>query len=115
MAQSPEQEALWLTVQTGVCTAGRSSVTPLGSRRPVIVDAEYAGDEIIAAMRWLVDNEQEARALRPLELFVRLRGEATRGRLGSARMAQAEALHGLTNVPPGRPVRFVPLDAEEVV
>ena len=35
-----------------------------------------------------------------------LRGVAVRGKHGSARTAQADALHGMTGVAPGRPVTF---------
>ncbi len=50
----------------------------------------------------------------PLRLFVRLRGVATRGSQGSGRAAQADALHGLTNVAPGNPVRWSDADPNEV-
>ena len=110
-----ERDALWLAVQGHVCTKSVAYVVPLGSSSAVAVDRGYAGDELVAAMSWLLEHEEEARTLSPLKLFIRLRGEATRGRLGSARRAQADALHGMTEVPPGRPVRFLALDADEAV
>ena len=112
---SRERDALWLAVESSVCTRGVVYVVPLGSATAVPVDREYATDELLAAMSWLLGHEDAARQMRPLELFIRLRGEATRGRLGSARRAQADALHGLTGVPAGCPLGFLPLDADEAV
>jgi len=74
------------------------------------VTAEYATDELIAAMSWLLAHDGEARKLRPLELFIMLRGVATKGANGSGRAAQADALHGMTNVEQGQPVRWTKLD-----
>ena len=74
----------------------------MGSTSQVLVGAEHTTDELIAAMSWLTRHEDEARELDPLNLFIALRGVATRGADGSARAAQADALHGLTDVPLGR-------------
>ena len=61
-------------------------------------------------MSWLTRHEGKARDLDPLSLFVALRGVATRGADGSARAAQADALHGMTNVPMGRMVFWRAID-----
>ena len=76
-------------------------MTPLGSSTQVVVTADHATTELIAAMTWLIAHEQQARAMLPLELFVALRGVATRGASGSARAAQPDRLHGMTGVPAG--------------
>ena len=112
---SSQRDVLWLAVEHHVCTKAVVYVVPLGSSSAIPVDRGYATDELVASMSWLLEHEEEARALPPLKLFIRLRGEATRGRLGSARRAQADALHGMTEVPPGRPVRFLALDDDEAV
>jgi hypothetical protein len=97
-----------------VCTRGLCRVVPMGSRAAVPVTSEHATDELIAAMEWLRVHEDEAREMAPRELFIRLRGVATRGALGSARAAQADALHGMTHVSPGEPVVFAEFDWTEV-
>jgi hypothetical protein len=107
---SAERDALWLTVQEAVCTKGLRSVTPLGSRAPVVVSAEHATIELIAAMEWLARHENAARRMGPLRLFVMLRGVATRSPAGSGRAARLDALRGITDVPPGSPVRWSDLD-----
>ena len=107
---SQERDALWLAVQTAICTHGFAWVTPLGSTSRVFVGTDHATDELIAAMMWLTHHEDEARELDPLRLFIALRGVATRGADGSARVAQADALHGMTNVPMGRMVYWRPID-----
>lgn len=107
---STERDRLWLVVQECICTRGAAAVTPLGSRSQIVVTAEYASDELIAAMTWLQTHDHDARRLRPLELFVMLRGVATKGANGSGRAAQADALHGMTNVEQGQPVRWTNLD-----
>lgn len=107
---SAERDRLWLVVQECVCTRGAAAVTPLGSASQIVVTAEYATDELIAAMSWLLAHDGEARKLRPLELFIMLRGVATKGANGSGRAAQADALHGMTNVEQGQPVRWTNLD-----
>jgi hypothetical protein len=109
--RTPERDALWFTVRATVCTRGKALVTPLGSAAQVWVTEDHVTTELIAAMAWLVKHEAEARRLSPDSLFVQLRGEATKGANGSGRAAQADALHGMTNVPPGHPVRFDELDA----
>jgi hypothetical protein len=82
----------------------------MGSTSRVLVGADQATAELIAAMSWLTRHEDEARKLDPLSLFIALRGVATRGADGSARAAQADALHGMTNVPLGRMVYWRPID-----
>jgi len=111
---SPERDRVWLTVEDAVCTRGLATVTPLGSSSSIPVTEEQATDELIAAMQWLMSHEDEAREMPPLRLFVRLRGVATRGSHGSGRAAQADALHGMTNVAPGNPVRWSDADPSEV-
>lgn len=111
---SPERDALWLAVRDAVCTRGLCLVTPLGSTTAIPVTSEHATGELLAAMEWIFDHERQARAMAAARLYVRLRGVATRGGSGSARMAQADALHGLTNVSPGDPVVFVDDDQVEV-
>lgn len=105
-----QRDALWLAVESAVCTHGFASVTPMGSTSRVLVGADQATAELIAAMSWLTRHEDEARKLDPLNLFIALRGVATRGADGSARAAQADALHGMTNVPLGRMVYWRPID-----
>jgi hypothetical protein len=65
-------------------------------------------------MDWLKAHEAEARRLHALELFVRLRGVATKGSQGSARAAQADALRGMTGVGRGQPIRWGDLDESGV-
>lgn len=108
--RSPERDHVWLVVRDLVCTRSSVAVTPMGSESQVLVTADYASDELIAAMSWLHAHEEEARRLGALELFVRLRGVATRGSQGSARAAQADALRGITGVGRGQPIRWGELD-----
>lgn len=103
---SAERDALWLAVRAAVCTRGSAGVTPLGSDTRVLVSAEHATDELIAAMSWLMANEARARVLAPLDLFICLRGVATRSAHGSGRKAQADSLHGMTHVPAGSGLRW---------
>ncbi|KJK11742.1 hypothetical protein UB45_10810 [Terrabacter sp. 28] len=112
--RSDERDDLWMTVRDVVCTRGLCLVVPMGSSSPVPVTAEHATDELIAAMDWLQSHEREARAMSPQQLFIMLRGVATKGALGSARAAQADALHGMTHVRPGEPVVFSDLERAEV-
>ena len=107
---SRERDDVWLAVESAICTHGFARVTPMGSSSRVLVGADQATDELIAAMMWLTRHEDEARKLDPLSLFIALRGVATRGADGSARAAQADALHGMTNVPLGRMVYWRPID-----
>ena len=109
---SAQRDDLWLTVQALVCTRHTAVATPLGSRTPILVTAENATDELIAAMEWLYAREAQARSLEPLLLYKMLRGVATRGAKGSARCQQADLLHGLTQVAPGAPVRWTCLDVD---
>jgi hypothetical protein len=79
----------------------------MGSSTPQEVGGEDARHvELLAAMSWLVDHERNARALDQDGLFRMMRGVAVRGKHGSARCAQADALHGMTEVAAGRPVTF---------
>ena len=110
---TPQWDRLWLVIQRQICTRGLCLVTPLGSSSSIRVTDDHAMVELVAAMEWLVAHEREARALTPIALFIKLRGVATRGASGSARAAQADALHGLTNVSPGDPVIFVDSDLLE--
>ena len=98
---SPQRDNLWLVAREDICTRGSTRVTPLGSSTQVVVTADHATTELISAMTWLIAHEQQARAMLPLELFVALRGVATRGASGSARAAQSDRLHGMTGVPAG--------------
>lgn len=107
---SHERDDVWLAVESAICTHGFARVTPMGSSSRVLVGADQATNELIAAMMWLTRHEDEARKLDPLSLFIALRGVATRGADGSARAAQADALHGMTNVPLGRMVYWRPID-----
>jgi len=107
---SHQRDALWLAVESAICTHGFARVTPMGSTSQVLVGAEHATDELIAAMIWLTRHEDEARDLDPLSLFIALRGVATRGAAGSARAAQADGLHGMTNVPLGHMIFWRPID-----
>ena len=108
---SPQRDRLWLVARDAICTRGSTLVTPLGSSVQVVVTADHATDELIAAMTWLLAHEQRARTMLPLELFVSLRGVATRGATGSARAVQSDLLHGMTGVPAGRPIQWWDLDA----
>lgn len=108
--QSAALEQLWLLVRDVVCTRSLCHATPMGSKSAVSITSEYATDELLAAMEWLRGHEAEARSVAPSELFIMLRGVATRGAFGSARAAQADSLHGITNVVPGRPITFAYLD-----
>jgi hypothetical protein len=107
---SPERDELWVTVRDIVCTKAPFFVTPHGSTTAVEVTPEHATDELICAMEWLTRHEARARCLSPAELYIALRGQATRGGTGSARAAQADLLRGLTDVPPGQPVLWSELD-----
>ena len=107
---SSRRDQLWLTIQDVVCTKTAFAVVPHGSSNAVEVTTEHATDELISAMEWLIRNESAARSLSPTALYVALRGQATRGASGSARAAQADLLHGLTEVPPGSPVTWCDLE-----
>ena len=109
---SAQRDDLWLAVQAAICTRHTALATPLGSATPILVSAENATDELIAAMEWLYTHEARARTIEPLLLFRILRGVATRGAKGSARCQQADLLHGLTQVSPGDPVRWTCLDVD---
>ena len=105
---SPERDGLWLVVQESICTRGRAVACPMGSLTPQEVGGEDARqDELLAAMSWLFEHEREAREMDTVELFRMLRGVAVRGKHGSARRAQEDALHGMTGVVAGEPVSFV--------
>lgn len=91
MPPSPERDNLWLAVQNAVCTRSRAWACAMGSTTPQEVGGE---------------DEREARLMDLDALFRMLRGVAVRGKHGSARTAQADALHGMTGVAAGRPVTF---------
>lgn len=104
---SAERDRLWLAIQDAICTRGAIRACPMGSTAPQDIGGQDARhDELLAAMSWLTNHEQQARQLAPDELFRHLRGVAVRGKHGSARSAQADALHGMTGVAPGNPVSF---------
>src|ERR1035437_1855953 len=104
---SPQRDRLWLAVQDAVCTRGKAWACAMGSSTPQEVGGEDARHvELLAAMSWLVDHERDARLLDQDGLFRMMRGVAVRGKHGSARTAQADALHGMTGVVAGRPVVF---------
>lgn len=92
--ESPERDRLWLIVRDLVCTRSSVAVTPMGSESQVLVTSDYASDELIAAMTWLHTHEEDARQLRALDLFVRLRGVATRvPRLGTSSTSRCAPWH----------------------
>jgi hypothetical protein len=104
---SPERDRLWLAVQDAACTRGRAWACAMGSTTPQEIGGEDARHvELLAAMSWLFDHERDARGMDLDALFRTLRGVAVRGKHGSARTAQADALHGMTGVGAGRPVTF---------
>jgi len=104
---SRERDNVWLVIQEAICTRGRIRACPMGSSTPQDIGGDDARqDELLAAMSWLIDHEQQARQLSPDDLFRQLRGVAVRGKHGSARSTQADALHGMTGVAPGSPVSF---------
>jgi hypothetical protein len=105
--QSPQRDQLWLVAQASICTRGRVLASPMGSTTPQQIGGDDArADELLAAMMWLTHHEHQARAMSANELYRRLRGVAVRGKHGSARASQSDALHGMTQVRPGRPVSF---------
>lgn len=110
--KTPQSKALWLAIREHACTRAGLYVIPYGSTTEVEVTDEYVNVELIAAVEWLRANEVRARRLAPQDLIAVLRAVATRGANGSARAAQADLLHGMTHVPPGRPVRWLSLDEE---
>ncbi|ADU49588.1 hypothetical protein [Intrasporangium calvum] len=111
-AWTPQRDALWHAIDDLVCTRSATRAVPFGSNTEVEITGEYAHDELIAAIEWLTANEVRARGLDPEHLFAVLRAVATRSANGSARAAQLDMLHGMTNVPPGDPVRWLALDEE---
>lgn len=110
-APSSARDTLWLRVQAAICTRTSAEITPFGSSAHVLVTRDHASDELITAMAWLYDHESQARALTAPELYGMLRCLATRSYDGSARSAQADRLHGVTGVPSGVGLRWLPLDA----
>ncbi|WP_404385272.1 hypothetical protein LL946_04700 [Knoellia locipacati] len=107
----PEVERLWLEIRDCVCTRGRADVVPYGSGRAVTVTEDYASDELLSAMEWLIKNEEKARSLEAESLFAHLSAEAKRSAKGSGRAARNDQLHGVTNVSAGDPIHFYELDA----
>jgi hypothetical protein len=104
---SPERDDLWLAVQDAACTRGRAFACAMGSTTPQEIGGEDARHvELLAAMSWLFNHERDARLMDLHALFRTLRGVAVRGKHGSARAAQTDALHGMTGVAAGRPVTF---------
>jgi hypothetical protein len=104
---SPERDDLWLAVRDAACTRGRAWACAMGSTKPQEIGGEDARHvELLAAMSWLFDHERDARIMDLNALFRTLRGVAVRGKHGSARAAQTDALHGMTGVAAGRPVTF---------
>lgn len=105
---SAERDQLWMVLHDEVCTRGYVWARPLGSR----TERQIGGDdtrhtELLAAMHWLAENEKEARQMDPDQLMRRLRGVAVRGKQGSARSAEADALHGMTHVTADAKLTFV--------
>jgi hypothetical protein len=96
---SAARDCLWLALRDHVTTRGECWVSPIGSQTAVLVTANDADSELIAAWEWLQLHENEARDMPPRELYAALRGAATRSARGSARSAQSDQLHGLTKVP----------------
>lgn len=107
----PDVDRLWLEIRDHICTRGRVDVVPYGSGRPVTVTEDYASDELLSAMEWLIKNEDKARSYEAESLFAHISAEAKRSAKGSGRAARNDQLHGMTGVPAGDPVRFVELDA----
>jgi hypothetical protein len=96
---SAARDCLWLALWNHVTTRSECWVSPIGSQTPVLVTANDADAELIAAWEWLQLHEDEARDLPPRQLYAALRGAATRSARGSARSAQSDQLRGLTKVP----------------
>lgn len=106
--RSPERDALWVVVQTTICTRGHVSGTAWGSDRTQDIGGEDARqNELVAAMMWLIAREDVARRMKPDHLFRQMRAVAVRSRLGSARATQADALHGMTGLTSHSAVQFV--------
>jgi hypothetical protein len=104
---SPQRDRLWLVVQDAACTRGRAWACAMGSTTPQEIGGEDARQvELLAAMSWLFNHEREARLMDLDSLFRTVRGVAVRGKHGSARNTQADALHGMTGVAAGRSVTF---------
>lgn len=105
---SVQRETLWITVLEEVCTRGYIRAQALGSRWEGDIGGEDARHtELVAAMWWLTEHEREARQMSPGALMRRLRGVAVRGKRGSVRQAQADAVHGVTDIPEGQVVAFI--------
>jgi hypothetical protein len=111
--ESPERDRLWLVVHDLICTRAQRSVTPIGSHASVVVTADYANQELLGAMQWLVRNEATARELAPRDLYLRMRAAATKGSHGSSRAVRADELHGLTHVRKGESLRFQQLEFDD--
>jgi hypothetical protein len=105
---SPQCEALWRVVEETICTRGHIVSAAWGSDTAQDIGGEDARhNELVAAMMWLIAREDVARRMTPDHLFRYLRAVAVRGRLGSARATQADALHGMTGVTADAAVQFV--------
>lgn len=107
---SAARDRLWFAVRDLVCTTSKRRFAPAGSCLAVEVTADDASAELLAAMRWLLAHEEQARRMPPAELARALLREAHHGTHGSARAARADQLHGLTEVPAGVWLGFAPLD-----
>jgi len=103
---SAERDALWLSLWRAVTTRSDQWAAPIGSAVRVRVSDEHADAELISAWQWLTRHEVDARSMAPFELFVKLRGVATRSAQGSARAAIADSMHGVTGVPAGTWLTF---------
>jgi len=108
---SAERERLWVAIWSKVTTVASTGVTPLNSTVRIQVTKDYASVELIAAWEWLVAHEEWARTMEPHELQRTLRGVATRSHNGSGRAAMADALCGISDVPPNVRVRIDSDDA----
>jgi hypothetical protein len=100
-ARSEERDELWLVLWKTITTHSAVWVSPIGSSARVRVIADDADAELIAAWEWLEANEERARLMTLDELYRTLRGVATGSHHGSARVAIADGLCGLTRVPGG--------------
>lgn len=117
IGSSPELDALWVAVWRTVTTSGEVWCRPMGSRSNVSVRVteDHADAELIAAWEWLLRNEERARTLGPIELFVLLRGVALRSGRGSARAFNSDRMCGFTNVPTGRWIAINGSDVLELI
>lgn len=90
---------LWLALWSNVTTRHETAVRAYKSKVVMPISNEHASAELICAWEWLVAHEEDARAMSPARLYGVLRGIAIRSHNGSARIAMADSLCGLTHVP----------------